>query len=78
MQGNIQETRIIADHSAETKWGGPLTWKAEYRVVYFAATREHATKRKRADVRLALLQSHPSCRVKYNPQRPEESVAHCR
>src|SRR6267378_4027198 len=42
VQGNIQDTRILADHAAETKWGGQLTWKAEYRVVYFAASREHA------------------------------------
>ena len=85
VQGNIQDTRILADHAAETKWGGQLTWKAEYRVVYFAASREHALwadsgirGESEADVRLALPQSHPSCRVKYNPKRPEESVADCR
>ncbi|HEV2732863.1 MAG TPA: hypothetical protein VGV15_22765, partial [Terriglobales bacterium] len=30
-QGNIQDTRIVADHALQTKWGGQLTWKAEYR-----------------------------------------------
>jgi hypothetical protein len=60
VQGNIQDTRILADHAAETKWGGQLTWKAEYRVVYFAASRVHALwagsgirGESEADVRLA-------------------------
>jgi hypothetical protein len=85
VQGDIQDTRIVADHPIQTKWGGELTWKAEYRIVYFAASREYALwadsgirGESEAGVRLALPQSHPTCRVQYNPKRPEESVAHCR
>jgi hypothetical protein len=85
VQGNIQGTRIIADHAVETKWGGELTWKAEYKVAYFAASREYAVwadsgirGESEAGVRLALPQSYPPCRVKYNPKRPQESVAECR
>jgi hypothetical protein len=85
VQGNIQDTRILADHAIETKWGGELTWKAEYRVVYFAASREYAVwadsgirGESEAAIRLALPQSHPACRVQYNPSRPEDSIADCR
>jgi hypothetical protein len=85
VQGDIQDTRIVADHAIQTKWGGELTWKAEYRVVYFAASREYALwadsgirGESEAGVRLALPKSPPSCRVRYNPKRPEQSVAHCR
>ncbi len=83
--GNIQETRVVADHALQTKWGGQLTWKAEYRIAYFVAGREYAVwgdsgirGADEADVRLALPQSRPSCRVQYNLQRPEVSVANCR
>jgi hypothetical protein len=41
VQGTIQGTRIVADHSSETKWGGQMTWKAEYRVTYSVAGREY-------------------------------------
>jgi hypothetical protein len=85
VQGNIQDTRIVADHAVETKWGGELTWKAEYKVDYFVASREYAVWadsgirfESEAGVRLALPQSRLSCRVKYNPKRPGESVANCR
>lgn len=84
-QGIVQDTRIVADHAVETKWGGQLTWKAEYRVAYSVASREFTVwadsgirGESEADVRLALRQSRPSCRVQYNPQRPEVSVANCR
>ena len=83
--GDIQDTRIVVDHAIQTKRGAELTWKAEYRVVYFAANREFAVwadsgvrSESEAGVRLALPKSHPSCRVRYNPKRPEESVADCR
>lgn len=85
VQGDIQGTRIRADHAAETKWGSELTWKAEYRVVYFAASREYVLwadsgirGESEAAVRLVLPQSHSTCRVKYNPKRPEDSFADCR
>ena len=84
VQGNIQDIRILADHAVETKSGGELTWKAEYRVVYLAASREYALwadsgirGESEAAVRLALPRAHPACRVKYNPSRPEESIADC-
>jgi hypothetical protein len=84
-QGNIQDTRIVADHALQTKWGGQLTWKAEYSVAYSVAGREYAVWAdsgirgdSEADVRLALPQSRPSCRVQYDPQRPEASAAFCR
>ena len=85
LQGKIQDTRIVADHAVETKWGGELVWKAEYEVTYFVANREYAVwadsgirGESEAGVQLALPQSHLSCRVKYNPKRLEESVANCR
>jgi hypothetical protein len=40
--GTIQDTRIIPDHGLETKWGGELTWKAEYRVDYSVRSRNYA------------------------------------
>jgi len=83
--GNIRDTRIVADHALQTKWGGQLTWKAEYKVAYSIAGREYAVwtdsgiqGADEADVRLALPQSRPLCRVQYDPQRPEVSIASCR
>jgi hypothetical protein len=85
VQGNIQDTRIVADHAVETKWGGELTWKAEYKVGYSVASREYVMwadsgirGESEARVQLALPQSHHSCQVRYHPKRPEESVANCR
>jgi hypothetical protein len=85
VQGTIQDTRIVADHALETKWGGQLTWKAEYRIAYSVAGREYAVwadsgirGESEADVRLALPPSRPSCRVRFNPKRPGVSVAECR
>jgi hypothetical protein len=84
-RGNIQGTRIVADHALQTKWGGQLTWRAEYRVVYSVAGREYVVwadsgvrAADEAGVRLALPQSSQSCRVQYNPKKPEASVADCR
>ena len=83
--GNIQDTRIVADHGLQTKWGGQLTWKAEYKVAYSIAGREYAVwtdsgirGADEVDVRLALPQSRPLCRVQYDPQKPEASIASCR
>ena len=83
--GNIQDTRIVADHGLQTKWGGQLTWKAEYKVAYSIAGREYAVwtdsgirGADEADVRLALPQSRLLCRVQYDPQKPEASIASCR
>src|SRR5579864_5810936 len=77
VQGTIQDTRIVADHALETKWGGQLTWKAEYKVVYSVASHEYAVwadsgirGESESGVRLVLPQSRPSCRVQYNPQSP--------
>jgi hypothetical protein len=85
VQGAIQDTRIVPDHAVQTKWGGQLTWKAEYRVAYSAASREYAVwtdsgirGESEDGVRLSLPRSRPPCRVQYKPQSPEVSVANCR
>jgi hypothetical protein len=83
-QGTIQDARIVPDHALETKSGGHVTWKAEYKVSYSVASREYAVwadsgirAESEADVARALRQSRPSCRVQYNPERPDVSVAVC-
>jgi len=85
LQGTIEDTRIIADHALQTKWGGQLAWKAEYKVGYSIAGREYlvwADSGIRGEdedgVRLLLPKLRPSCRVQYNPQSPMMSVADCR
>jgi hypothetical protein len=85
-EGSIQDTRLVADHALQTKWGGQLTWRGEYKVVYSVAGREYAVwadsgirGEDEDGVRLALPHSRrASCRVRYNPQKPEASVADCR
>ncbi|SRR6266568_433297 len=81
----ILDTRIVADHALQAKWGGQITWKAEYRVAYSVTSREYAVwtdsgvrGESEADVKLVLPQSRPSCRVQYDPKRPDISVADCR
>jgi len=83
--GAIQDTRIVPDHAVQTKVGGQLTWKAEYSVAYFAASREYVIwadsgirSESEEGVRLALLRPLPSCRVRYKPETPGESIADCR
>jgi hypothetical protein len=85
VQGTIQDTRIVSDHALQTGWGGQVTWKAEYKVAYAVASREYSVwadsgirGASEADVRLDLPRSRPSCRVQYNPETPEVSVANCR
>lgn len=85
VRGTVQNTRIVADHALQTKWGGQLTWKEEYKVAYSIAGREYvvwADSGVRGDdedgVRLLLPRSQPSCWVQYNPQSPAVSVADCR
>ena len=85
VHGTIQDTRIVADHALQTYWGGQVTWRAEYKVAYSIATREYSVwadsgvrGQSEADVRLALPRTRPACRVRYNPQKPEVSVADCR
>ena len=84
-QGTIHDTRIVPDRALETKWGGQVMWKAEYKVSYSVASREYAVwadsgvrAESEAGVTMALRQSRPSCRVQYNPERPDVSVAVCR
>jgi len=84
-QGTVQDTRIVADHALQTKSGGQVTWKAEYKVRYSIAGRDYAVWADsgiRGDdedgVRLLLPKSRPSCRVQYNPQSPMASVVDCR
>jgi len=85
VQGTIQDTRIVADHALQTKWGGQLTWKAEYKVFYNVAGRDYVVwadsgiRGEDGDgVRLLLPNSRPSCRVQYDPQSPMVSRADCR
>jgi hypothetical protein len=85
VQGTIEDTRIVADRALQTKWGGQLTWKAEYKVGYSIAGREYAVwadsgirGEDEDGVRLLLPKSRPSCRVQYDPQSPTVSVADCR
>jgi hypothetical protein len=85
VDGAVQDQRIVADHAIETKGGGQLTWKAEYRVAYFVGGRNYslwADSGIRGEsenvVRLALPQSRPLCQVRYEAKRPEVSVAVCR
>jgi hypothetical protein len=85
VHGTIQDTRIVADHALQTKWGGQLTWKAEYKVFYAVAGREDVVwadsgirGEDEAGVRLLLPNSRPSCRVQYDPQSPMVSHADCR
>jgi len=85
VQGTVQETRIVADHALQTKSGGQVTWKAEYKVAYAVASREYTVwadsgiqGESEAAVRLALPRARSACRVKYNPHRPEIAIADCR
>jgi hypothetical protein len=84
-QGTIQDTRIVADHALQTKWGGEITWKAEYRVAYSVANREYTVwadsgirGESEAEVQPLSSKSHPSCRVDYQKNKPDASVASCR
>ena len=85
VHGTIQDTRIVADHALQTGWGGQVTWRAEYKVIYAAATHEYSLwadsgirGQSEADVRLALPKVYVACQVRYNPQKPEVSVSDCR
>jgi Protein of unknown function (DUF3592) len=85
VRGTIEDTRIVVDHALQTKWGGQVTWKAEYKVGYSIAGREYAVwadsdirGEDEDEVRLLLPKSHPSCRVQYDPQNPMVSAADCR
>jgi len=84
VQGTIQDTRIVADHALQTKSGGQLTSKAEYKVAYSIAAvntvwADSGIRGEDEDgVRLLLPQSRPSCRVRYSPRSPMVSVADCR
>ncbi len=62
-----------------------MTWKAEYRVSYSVESREYTAwvdsgirGEDKDGAVLALPQSRPTCRVQYNPTKPEASVANCR
>lgn len=85
VEGVVQETRIVVDHSLQTKWGSELTWKAEYRVEYLVASRKHDTwvdsgirGESQDGVRLALPHSQLSCSVRYDPENPAASRGDCR
>jgi hypothetical protein len=85
MYGTIQDTRIIADHALQTKLGGQVTWRADYKVTYAVASHEYFVwtdsgirGQSEDDVRLALPRARPACRVRFNPHKAEVSVADCR
>src|SRR5690349_5873291 len=82
--GHVSETRIVVDHANETKWGSDVSWKAEYHVVYSVGGRQYDIWRDSgvrgasdSDVRVQMPRVVPSCRVQYNPDRPEISAATC-
>jgi hypothetical protein len=83
--GSVQGTRIVTDHALEAPGGSQLTWRAEYSVAYSVGDHEYQVwadsgvrGESEADVRLNLVQPRPSCQVRYNPERPEVSIADCR
>jgi uncharacterized protein DUF3592 len=83
-QGAIQDTRIVPDHALQTQWGSQLAWRADYRVVYLVGGHEYAVwvdsgirSESKLLVQLRLPQSHNTCSVRYDPERPEISVARC-
>jgi hypothetical protein len=85
VEGRFQDARIVLDHARETPWGSEQTWKAEYKISYSVADHEYSAwtdsgvrGESEAGVRLELPKSRLSCRVKYNPRKPEESIADCR
>jgi hypothetical protein len=85
VQGSVEETRVVANSGIQTNWGGQLTWKVEYRVVYTVAAREYAVwadsgirDDSKAVAQLKIPAPLPSCWVRYNPKQPEGSVADCR
>ena len=85
VRGTVRDTRIVADHALETKRGGLVIYKAEYKVGYVAGSREFEVwadsgirRESQADVRMDLPQRPPSCKVRYNPKKPEESTPDCR
>jgi hypothetical protein len=80
--GNIQDTRVVADYALETKWGGEVTWRAEYKVAYSVGGREYTVwsdsgirGESEADVRLDLPHSYPSCRVRARANRARSPIA---
>ena len=84
-QGSVRDMKVVPDHALETKSGGQATWRAEYKVGYIVGSREFAVwadsgirGESEAAVRLALSQTAPSCRVRYNLQQPTVSIAYCR
>jgi Protein of unknown function (DUF3592) len=85
VQGRVEQVRVVADHSSQTKWGSQLIWKAEYKVAYSVAGKDYtvwADSGMRADtevdLRMALPAAYPACQVWYDPNRPNDSLARCK
>ena len=79
------ETKIVADHGLETKWGGQLTWRAQYKVEYTVANKEYFVwsdsgirGESEDEVHLGLSKLSPVCRVRYRGESPEAATAECR
>ena len=85
VSGTIEDTRIVADHVSETKWGSRLTWRADYKVAYSVASHEYSVwtdsgirSESEESVHPLLPSRHASCRVQYDAGRPEAATADCR
>src|ERR1051326_242711 len=84
-KGSIQGVRIVADHALETKFGGTVTWRADYQVGYAVDGREYSIwtdsgirGETEGDVRMQFPRRYGDCRVQYGPQKPKISIASCR
>lgn len=83
VQGSLEGTRIVSE-----PWSGiagrSLLWRAEYKVVYSVAGRKYVIwsdsgikGESEDEIRLTLSARHSSCRVQYDPSKPESSAAVC-
>ena len=77
----------MADHVLQTKWGGELTWKAEYRVAYLVGNREYgygqilvcaATAKRVCSLRCCTRALHAKCSTKLFDPRPDFQGCHNR
>ena len=85
VQGRVEQVRVVADHSSQTRWGSQLIWKTEYKVAYSVAGKDYMVwtdsgmrADTEADIRLALPAKPPACQVWYHPGQPSDSFARCK
>ena len=85
VKGSLADTRIVSEHWSESKGSPPLLWRAEYKVAYSVAGHEYTVwsdsgirGEDEDEIRLALSGRHASsCRVQYDVDKPDRSVAEC-